>query len=341
VALRIEEILARIRREIAEQAEAGVDERPREDVESLPAIASRAELDYLNRNYALFDPASEMRSHRRLLGGVVLAFKRRFRNLVLGVLDRYFEKERLWLLELVRFQNALAERSDRLLRELTERTKAVAERNDLFLGVLDLRVENLEARDQVRRELAAPAPGALPAGPADELAAEMAAAFAGRVAERLRAFAGRLPNDGPILLLGCGAGDVADALGGATPRLVGVESSAALVAAARARGIAMEEALLGAYLESKPEASLAGVVVLRFSERHPRSAWPRLVAAAWRALRPAGVLIVEGIEDRGAADRLRWLLARQRFVIVDATDVAGADEGGRELVIVASKAESA
>jgi SAM-dependent methyltransferase len=339
VALRIEEILARIRRDIAEQAEAGVDDRPREDVESLPAIASRAELEYLNRNYALFDPASEMRSHRRLLGPIVLAFKRRFRNLVLGVLDRYFEKERLLLLELVRFQNALAERSDRLLRELTERTKAVAERNDLFLGGLDLRLENLEARDQMRRELGSS--GAPPPAPSDAVAAEMAAAFAGRIADRLRAFGDRVPGDGPILLLGCGAGEAADAFGEAARRLIGVESSASLVAAALARDLSAEEAPLGSYLETRPEASLSGVVVLRLSERHPPVAWPRLVAASWRALRPGGVLIVEGIADGGAADRFRWLLARQRFAIVAATDVVAADERGREHVIVARKADGA
>ncbi len=150
--VRIEDILQRIRRDI-ESAARGENEATPADAEALPAISSRPELEYLNRNWSLFDPLSEMRSHRRLLGPVVLRFKWMFRRLVLGVLDRYFEKERLLLLEHVRFNNALAERSDRLLREVTERTKAVAELNDLFLGALDLRVEALEARDEMERGL--------------------------------------------------------------------------------------------------------------------------------------------------------------------------------------------
>jgi hypothetical protein len=53
------------------------------------------------------------------------------------------------------------------------------------------------------------------------------------------------------------------------------------------------------------------------------------------------VLIVEGIADGDAAERFRWLLARQRFAIVEATDVAAADARGREHVAVARKADGA
>ena len=88
MAVRIEDIIQRIRREIT--ADAADGERSPADAEGLPAISTRAELDYLNRNWQLFDPQSEMRSHRRLLGPLVLRFKWRLRRLVLGVLDRYF-----------------------------------------------------------------------------------------------------------------------------------------------------------------------------------------------------------------------------------------------------------
>ena len=331
--VRIEEILTRIRREIAEDAQGEGSPQPVADVDSLPAIASRAELEYLNRNYAMFDPASPMHSHRRWLGPIVLAFKRRFRNLVLGVLDRYFEKERLFLLELVRFENALAERSDRLLREVTERTKAVAERNDLFLGALDLRLEALEAREAMRGALAdaAPAANGTPGGD-EEIAAEIAAAFAGAIAERLRPFVAPLPSSGPIVVLGGGGGEALDAFAsGAAVR--GVETSPALVAACRARGAAVELASLSTYLESLPAESVVGVVITRLAERHALAGRPRLVAAAWRALGPAGVLVCEGVDD---AARLRWLLARQRFAIVEVSEAA---EGAKETLIAARKGD--
>src|SRR5438445_3594859 len=57
----IEEILARIRREIAEHDAVASGDRPAVDAESLPAIASRTELEYLNRNYPLFKYSSSVR----------------------------------------------------------------------------------------------------------------------------------------------------------------------------------------------------------------------------------------------------------------------------------------
>ena len=336
--VRIEEILERIRREIAaESAAAAPAERASAvDDDSLPAISSRAELEYLNRNWTLFDPLAEMRSHRPLLGPLVLRFKRTLRRLVFGVLDHYFEKERLFLLELVRFNNALAERSDRLLRELTERTKAVAERNDLFLGALDLRLEGLEARDRMRAALAAP----LPAAEDDGALAEMANAFGGGVAERIRPSTRMLPPAGRLLVLGCGDGEVFAALDGTSLECTGVEASAALVVAARSRGLTVELAALQPHLESLAEESLGVLIVTRVVDRHAPSAWPRLVAAAWRALHPGGVALFEGLTDRKSADRLRWLLARQRFAVVESRALGGADPADVEHVLVGRRGEA-
>jgi len=335
VGVRIEDIISRIRREIAADAESPASEAASVEADQLPAIASRAELEYLNRHWQLFDPLSEMRSHRRVLGPLVLRFKWTLRRLVLGVLDRYFEKERFFLLELVRFNNALAERSDRLLREVTERTKAVAERNDLFLGALDLRLEAIEAREQLRRAMA-DAPAAAPAAPAEDseeaVLAEMAVALGRGVADRLRPFVAPLRDADAVLVLGCGDGDVFDALDGVAAR--GVEASAALVEACRARGASVERASPARYLETVGETSLGGLVATRVGDRHPRSAWPRLIATAWRSLRPGAVAIFEGIGGGPEAARLRWLAARQRFDIVAAVAAAPNEAGGAEHVLV-------
>jgi len=336
VTVRIEDIIQRIRRDLEASSRGAAGEAPAADADALPPISGRPELEYLNRHWSLFDPLSEMRSHRRLLGTVVLRFKWTFRRLVIGVLDRYFEKERLLLLELVRFNNALAERSDRLLRELTERTKAVAERNDLFLGALDLRVEALEAAAEMKRGLeSAPRGGGHAAPGREDLRAEMAAALGGGVGERVRGCATALPVDGRVVVLGCGAGDVLEALRATWPDLRGVESSEALVRQCRVRGFAVEHAGLREALESLPEASLAGLVVSRLADRHDEADWPALVAGAWRSLRPGGVAVFEGI--RHGCDRFSWLLGRQRFAIVEARDFLREGSSTTERAIVARR----
>jgi hypothetical protein len=337
VTVRIEDIIQRIRRDVeASSRGTGRDPEP-VDADALPAISTRPELEYLNRHWSLFDPLSEMRSHRRFLGPVVLRFKWTFRRLVIGVLDRYFEKERLLLLELVRFNNALAERSDRLLRELTERTKAVAERNDLFLGALDLRVEALEAAAEMRRGLDRMPRESSSAQGGEELRAEMSAALGGGVGERVRISAKTLPVDGRIVVLGCGAGEVLEALREAWPDLLGVESSDALVRQCRARGFGAERGALQQTLEAFPEASLAGLVVPRLADRHGEADWPALVAAAWQSLRPGGVAVFEGIRD--GYDRFCWLLGRQRFAILETRDFPAGAPPATERAIVARRPE--
>jgi len=337
VTVRIEDIIERIRRDVEAASRGGATETAAADADALPPVSSRPELEYLNRHWSLFDPLSEMRSYRRFLGSVVLRFKWTFRRLVIGVLDRYFEKERLLLLELVRFNNALAERSDRLLRELTERTKAVAERNDLFLGALDLRVEALEAAAEMRPPGEPTPPQSSSTHGREELRAEMAAALGSGVGERVRSCAKTLPADGPIVVLGCGAGDVLEALREGWPDLRGVESSDALVRQCRARGFAVERAALPQALESLAEASLAGLVVPRLTDRHGESDWPALVAGTWRALRPGGVAVFEGIRD--GCDRLSWMLGRQRLAIVEARDFLAAVSPATERAIVVRRPE--
>jgi hypothetical protein len=340
VRVRIEEIIERIRREIADEASGSPTHRSVPgDVDRLPAISSRAELDYLNRNWQLFDPLSEMRSHRRLLGPLTVRLRWRLRRLVLGVLDRYFEKERLFLIELVRFNNALAERSDRLLREVTERTKAVAERNDLFLGALDVRLEAVEAREQLRRLLVDTPQRLTPeAGDGEEaVLAEMAVAVGTGLGARVRPLADHLRSVGPVLLLGCGDGEAFDALDGIAA--TGVEASASLVEVCRSRGFRAEVAALRPHLETVPEGSLGGLVITRVADRHPLTAWPRLVAAAWRSLRPGGVALFEGLDGEGAATRLRWLAGRQRFTVVEVREFTDGADAARECVLVCRRGE--
>lgn len=322
--IRTEEILARIRKSIEEEEAAPKDAGAAPVDDSLPAIASRPELDYLNRNYALFDPNSPMQSHRALLGGFTVKFRWRVRHLVLGVLDRYFEKERLFLLELVRFTNALAERSDRLLRELTERTQALAERNDLFLGALDLRVEAVEAAERMRGEDADSA----------AVLAEMAAALAGDSAARLRPAIARC--GGRVLVLGCGDGAV---LGAFAPevRATGVEASPTLVERARAAGHEVEHGRDLAVLAGRAGGGLDGILLLGLPDRHALSEWPGLFAAALAALGPKGLFAASGLRAPGDLTRGRWLLEHAGFAVEHEEALAPTPAGEIEHLLVARR----
>ncbi len=287
VTVRIEDIIQRIRRDVEAASRGGATEAAPADADALPPVSSRPELEYLNRHWSLFDPLSEMRSHRRFLGSVVLRFKWTFRRLVIGVLDRYFEKERLLLLELVRFNNALAERSDRLLREADRAHQGRRRAKRSLPGRARSARRGVGGRGRVaasgaspRRREARPRMAAKSFAPRWRRRSAMGSASGCGAAPKT------LPADGPILVLGCGAGDVLEALREKWPDLRGVESSDALVRQCRARGFAVERAALPQALESLPEASLAGLVVPRLADRYGEADWPALVAGTWRALRP-------------------------------------------------------
>jgi len=106
-----------------------------------------------------------------------------------------------------------------------------------------------------------------------------------------------------------------------------------------ARGLAVEHASPSSHLESMAEDSVDAIVITRLGERYTLATWPRLVAGAWRALRPGGVVLCEGIPDGGGSERLRWVVARQRFAIVQTAEVRGADGGTTEHLVVARKGQ--
>jgi hypothetical protein len=79
--------------------------------------------------------------------------KDRMTATVLGVLDRYFEREREYLAHGVRFSNRMAEWGGRMAREirlvqrsLADESRRLAERQDILHRRLEQRVEELERR---------------------------------------------------------------------------------------------------------------------------------------------------------------------------------------------------
>lgn len=118
--------------------------------------------------------------------------------------------------------------------------------------------------------------------------------IAARIAAYLPHLRGpRGDHAGPVLDLGCGRGEALRVFAGAGVEVRGVDSSAEMVAHCRAQGLEVAEGELLAHLASTPRESLGAVVSFHVIEHLPAGALERLVALAWAALRPGGVLVLE------------------------------------------------
>jgi SAM-dependent methyltransferase len=322
-----EEILEKIRREI-EAGSAVAPRRPAKagEDDSLPPVVARSEFTFL-RHHWLFNPDAEIRSHRPLIGLVLVAIKKAVRACLRAfVVGGYFDQER-------RLLTALAERSDRLLREVTERTKAVAERNDLFLAAIDSRLEALEAQEQLRGALR-PEASTRDRAPSDDeaLSAELAVDLYPDAGQELEEVIDRFRGCRCVLDLGCGRGEVLEGLARAGIPAEGVEASPALVGECHARGENVRLGGLLAELTNLPEGAIDGLIVTRTAERFSTALWPRLVASAWRAIRPEGIVVFAGVGDSLSAARLRSLVARQRFSAIEVRAAAGGTARGHLVI---------
>ncbi|MFA5787443.1 MAG: methyltransferase domain-containing protein [Actinomycetota bacterium] len=98
-----------------------------------------------------------------------------------------------------------------------------------------------------------------------------------------------------VVDLGCGTGEVLDAMVRAGVDARGVDSSSDIVLACRERGLPVVEADALEYLVNAPDASLGAILALQLVEHLPPKRMVHLVREAERALRPGGVLIAETV----------------------------------------------
>jgi SAM-dependent methyltransferase len=113
------------------------------------------------------------------------------------------------------------------------------------------------------------------------------------IAERVAAYLPHLKGATPLLDLGCGRGEALRTFAAAGLAVGGVDSSAEMVAHCRAQGLNVVEGDLLEQLAKEPREGLGAVVSFHVIEHLPAAVLERLVALAWAALRPGGVLVLE------------------------------------------------
>lgn len=260
-----------------------------------------------------------IRSHRGLLGRVLVAWKRLLRPLVKVPQNDLWERQRIFnvvLLEHLRDERQLRHRDGERIAYLealnAEGIEELMRHNDALFARADQKLDRYrrEARDLLaslgatlaRAESAAPTAAA---GPGQEDLSrryeehayfELERRYRGTEEEirgRIASYLPYLAAGGPALDLGCGRGEALALLAEHGIAARGVDGSARMVAMCRERGLDAVQGDLFAALAAAPPASLGAVLSFHVVEHLPIGALDRLVRLAWGALRPGGVLILE------------------------------------------------
>jgi SAM-dependent methyltransferase len=265
------------------------------------------------------DHAFPIRSHRGLLGRLLVGFKRLLRPLVKTPQNDLWERQRTFNLILIEHLARLeAARADHLRRiEYQEALDSegiheVMRHNDALFARADQKLDRYrrEARDLLGSLGAALATvrSAPPPEPSEAVGAvaraheehgylELERRYRGteeEIRERIAAYLPYLKDlPGPVLDLGCGRGEALALLRDHGIAGRGVDSSERMVQLCRDRGLDAEVGDLFARLAGVAEGSLGGVISFHVIEHLPGPALDRLVRLAGRALKPGGVLILE------------------------------------------------
>jgi len=256
-----------------------------------------------------------IRSHRGVLGRLIVAAKRLLRPLVSSPQADLWERQRIFNLVLLEYlqrgdevRHVVLDSHEPRFAHLEalwrEGLGEVMEHNDALFARADQKLDRVRRETQelwggLRSALAVAEGGGAPA-----LAAALAArpdggldgrgrGTADELAARLALYVEALRGRGEVLELGCGNGEALAALRVAGVPARGVDGSAARVAACRERGLAAEAGDPLAALERAAPASLGGVVALHVVEHLAGETIDRLVRLARRALAPGGRLVLE------------------------------------------------
>ena len=270
-----------------EESLAGLAFRPPED--DLPPLSRLEELQF--RLSQSFDPSSTPRitSHRPLIGPAIVFSKKLLLKLMRPLLTVLFAHQTEFRRNLVDFTFEVLETNSRLERRL----------DSVHQRVVRL-VRRMEAeRTGERPQAAEPAPAqGLP--DLEYLALEdLHRGSPQEIKARQEVY---LPyfkdNSGPVLDLGCGRGEFLELLGAAGVPARGVDLNPEMVAEAREKGLEAVRAEGLEFLRSLAPGSLGGIFAAQVIEHLELNRLSALLEAAFRALRPGGVIIAETINPQ-------------------------------------------
>jgi O-antigen chain-terminating methyltransferase len=258
------------------------------------------------------DERFPVRSHRRIFGSLLVAFKKLFAPLVIPPQQDLWDRQRSFNLILLEHLQRLEDRRHdqriaRLEAATTRGLQDVMHHNDALFARVDQKLDHLraETRDLWAKlgsalALAESAPAAPAAGLAQARAEleylEFEDRFRGArddIERRLQPYVAVLAGCGDVLDLGCGRGEALEVFARAGLRARGVDSSARMVQECRARGLEAETGDLLEVLAALEPESVGAIVSFHVIEHLSAPAQERLGKLAWRALRPGGKLVLE------------------------------------------------
>ena len=224
-------------------------------------------------------------------GGVKGLVKRFLRKLMRWYVEPLAADQRVFNDSVLKLVDALSERADA--------STAAREQAERLVRELQERLERLERRGPATG--GAPAPTTVATQPAASSVPDYFA-FESRmrgsvesIRERQRRYVDDLREDGPVLDIGCGRGELLGLLREAGVEARGIDADADMVAYARGDGLEVEQADLLEYLQGLGAGSLGAIFMGQVAEHLPASTLVRALALAAAKLRPGGVLIAETI----------------------------------------------
>ncbi len=297
-----EKILARARANREEHLAQGLyteeDERRLQEMEfqlpgdDLPPLSRLEELQF--RLSQSFDPSSTPRitSHRPVVGPLIVFSKKLLLKLMRPLLTVLFAHQTEFRRNLVDFTFEVLETNSRLEKRLdavNQRVVRLVRRMEAQGGQAapDKEASKPDSVEQSLPDLEYLALEDLHRGTPKEIKA--------RQEVYVNYFR---QNAGPVLDLGCGRGEFLELLTEAGIPARGVDLNPEMVAEAKARGLRADQAEGLAHLRSLEPCSLGGIFLAQVIEHLELNRLAALLEAAFRALRPGGVIIAETINPQ-------------------------------------------
>lgn len=256
-----------------------------------------------------------IRSHRGVVGRLIVAAKRLLRPFVVSPQADLWERQRVYNLVLLEYLQRAEEtrhvvldihehRLNHLEAVWAEGLHEVMSHNDALFARADQKLDFLrrESRETWARFSAVVAAvekggaGAAARGREEQDYLELEKRFRGTqedIAGRIRPYLRFLAGKGEVLDLGCGRGEALAILGEEGIAARGVDLSESMVEECLRKGLRAARANLFDALATAAPESLGGIVSFHVIEHLDPADVDRLVRLAWRALAPGGVLVLE------------------------------------------------